>query len=70
MLYFMAITLPLPALLAYVGPGPGLSMMWALIGLFATLLAALFAIACWPLRVMMRKRRERRERTVAVPVDR
>lgn len=49
------------SLLAYVGPGPGLSMLGALLGLVATLGIALWAIALWPLRAMARKRRERRQ---------
>ena len=52
----------LPALpcLAYVGPGPGLTMIGALIGLLATLLVALSAIALWPVRALFRRWRQRR----------
>jgi hypothetical protein len=53
-------SLCLPAPLAYVGPGPGLSMLGALIGLVATLAIALLAVALWPLRVLMRRLRQRR----------
>jgi len=42
-------------LLAYVGPGPGLSMTAALVGLLATILLALLAFFSWPIRVMLRK---------------
>ncbi len=49
----------LPMMLAYVGPGPGLSMMWALLGLLVTVLAAFSAIAVWPVRVLMRRWRGR-----------
>ncbi len=49
------------ALLGYVGPGPGLTMLGALLGLVATLGIALWAIALWPYRVFMRKWRERRQ---------
>ena len=53
-------TLSLPVgMLAYVGPGPGLSMTWALWGLLATLFTALSANALWPLRVLLRKLREK-----------
>jgi hypothetical protein len=48
------------ALFAYVGPGPGLSMVWALVGLLATLLAAAWAVALWPIRVLLRRWREKR----------
>lgn len=50
----------LPFCLAYVGPGPGLTMIGALIGLLATLLVALSAIALWPLRALFRRWRQRR----------
>jgi hypothetical protein len=49
----------LPMMLAYVGPGPGLSMMWALLGLLVTILAAFSAIAVWPVRLLMRRWRRR-----------
>ena len=48
-------------LLGYIGPGPGLSMIGALLGLAVTLGFALWAILLWPYRVLMRKLRERRE---------
>ncbi|MCA9265047.1 MAG: hypothetical protein KDA60_14405 [Planctomycetales bacterium] len=43
--------------LAYVGPGPGLSMTWALLGLLATLFTAFAAVLFWPVRVALRKLR-------------
>lgn len=45
------------SLVAYVGPGPGLSMGAALIGLIATVFVALLAFFSWPLRVALRKMR-------------
>jgi H+/gluconate symporter-like permease len=47
--------LPLTGVLAYVGPGPGLSLTWALVGLIATIFTALFAVLFWPIRVLLRK---------------
>jgi hypothetical protein len=44
---------------AYVGPGPGLSMTWALVGLLATILAAVSAIALWPVRALFRRLRQK-----------
>lgn len=41
--------------LAYVGPGPGLSLTWALLGLIATIFTAIFAVLFWPIRVLLRK---------------
>ena len=46
--------------LAYVGPGPGLTMTWALIGLLATMLTAVSAMALWPLRLLLKRLRENR----------
>ena len=51
---------------AYVGPGPGLTMIGVLIGLIATLFAAFSAVALWPLRAMLRRMRENREHASSV----
>lgn len=45
------------AILAYVGPGPGLSMGWALIVLIATVIGSILAVFLWPMRVALRKLR-------------
>ena len=45
------------SIIAYVGPGPGLSMGWALFALLATVFSAIFAVFLWPLRVALRKMR-------------
>lgn len=55
--------------LGYVGPGPGLSMIGVLIGLVATLLAAFWAVAMWPLRAFLRRRREERAEGVSPPTS-
>jgi hypothetical protein len=47
--------------LAYIGPGPGLSMLVTLLGLLVTLVFALWAVALWPYRVLRRRWRERRK---------
>ena len=49
------------SLVAYVGPGPGLSMLGALIGLIATLGFAVWAFAMWPIRILARKWRQNRQ---------
>ena len=54
-------TLLMPTLLGYVGPGPGLSMLGALLGLVATLAIAFYAVAMYPLRVLKRRWQQRRE---------
>lgn len=45
--------------LAYVGPGAGLSLLGALWGLIAAVGLALAFVLAWPVRKMLRKRRER-----------
>ena len=47
--------------IAYVGPGPGLSMLGALFSLLLTLGIAFWAVALWPLKAFLRKRREGRQ---------
>ena len=43
--------------LAYVGPGPGLTMFWAFVVLIGTVLLALLSVLAWPLRIALRKLR-------------
>jgi hypothetical protein len=50
-------------LLAYVGPGPGLSMTWALFGLIATMGIALSGLVAWPIRRLLRRLRRQRAQT-------
>jgi len=65
-----AVVCSLPPVLGYVGPGPGLNMAWALVGLVVTVFAAASAVLFWPLRIVLRKWRERRPtRSVAGPPD-
>ncbi len=44
---------------AYVGPGAGLSLLGALWGLLAAVLAALAFIILWPFRKMLKGRRDK-----------
>nr|WP_298415598.1 hypothetical protein [uncultured Halomonas sp.] len=44
---------------AYVGPGAGLSLLSALWGIIAAIGIALFFVLMWPIRRMMRRRKER-----------
>jgi hypothetical protein len=45
------------AALAYIGPGAGLSVGGAIIGVLATLVLAAAMVVLWPLRVALRKLR-------------
>ena len=47
---------------AYVGPGAGLSLLSALWGLLAAVLAALSFVILWPFRRMLKGRREKATR--------
>jgi hypothetical protein len=45
-----------PLAAAYIGPGSGISVIGSLLGLLATILITVGAIALFPLRKMMKKR--------------
>lgn len=59
---------------AYIGPGAGISLLGALWGLIAALIAALGFVLFWPLRRLRRRRRLARDAeakvTAAAPVAR
>ncbi len=41
--------------LSYVGPGPGLTMVWAFLGLLGTIALAVLSILIWPIRMLIHK---------------
>ena len=45
---------------AYIGPGAGLSVGGAIIGVFVTLLMAAAVVLLWPFRMLMRRLRRAR----------
>lgn len=45
----------LASLPAYVGPGAGLGLLGALLAVAGALFAALFFVALWPVRMLLRK---------------
>ncbi|MFB6350677.1 MAG: hypothetical protein ABEN55_04355, partial [Bradymonadaceae bacterium] len=45
-------------LLGYIGPGPGLGMIGALIGLIVTVVTAIGAVLLWPIRTLMKKMKD------------
>ena len=57
-LLFLLVLLNGPAM-AYVGPGAGLSLLGTLWGVVIAVLAALSFLVMWPLRRLMRQRRNR-----------
>ena len=58
---FLSATGSVAVLLGYMGPGPGLTMLGALIGLLLTLTIAFWSVLRWPFRAMMCRRRRARE---------
>lgn len=46
--------------LAYVGPGAGISLISAAIGLIVALVTAVGIVLLWPLRMLLRKMKESR----------
>lgn len=47
------------AALAYIGPGAGLSLVGSLLALFGAILLAIFGFVFYPVRRMMRRRKEK-----------
>ena len=45
------------AVVAYIGPGAGLGLLGALIAVAGALFAALFFVALWPVRMLLRRLR-------------
>ena len=57
----LAIALPVwGTTLAYIGPGPGLGLLAALIGVLVAVGSAVVFIIIWPLRMFIKKRKRRR----------
>ena len=50
------------ALVAYIGPGAGLGLLGALIAVAGALFAALFFVALWPVRILLRRTRGESQR--------
>ncbi len=60
---FLLLTLmllaPFSPVLAYIGPGAGISVVGSLLGILATIFVAIGAILFWPLRKFMKRRKDR-----------
>lgn len=57
---FALIALAAQPAAAYVGPGPGLTMLGSLVGLVGSLLVAVFMILLWPMRLYYKKMKARK----------
>lgn len=64
--FVMCACLSLPAM-AYVGPGPGLSMIGSLFALVGSVFAALFMVVFWPVRVYYKRWKRRKAGGTAEP---
>jgi hypothetical protein len=53
---------------AYVGPGAGITLIGAVIGLISAIFLALFAVLRWPIRRYLARRKAARE-SAAAPSD-
>lgn len=54
----MITTISTFGLLGYIGPGAGLGLLGALIGLFLAVASAVGFIVLWPLRALFRRRKQ------------
>jgi hypothetical protein len=55
----------LNALVAYIGPGAGLGLVGALIAVVSAVMAALFFVVLWPIRMMLRKAKVSQQQTTS-----
>ena len=61
---------PVSTVVAYVGPGAGMSVLGSLLSILATIFVAIGAIIIWPLRKFMKRRKARRNSLAnAEPAD-
>ena len=54
---FVGVFALIPAAYAYIGPGPGLSMLSSLFTLVGGVLVALFMVLLYPIRLFMKRRK-------------
>ncbi len=55
--------------LAYVGPGSGITMLWALLAVLGGILFMVFGLLLWPVRLLLRaiKRKKAKNETESTP---
>jgi hypothetical protein len=51
--------------MAYIGPGPGLSMIGSLIALIGSVFVALFMVVFWPLRIYYKRWKRKKSAPLA-----
>lgn len=56
LLFTLAVTFPAHA---YIGPGPGLSMVGSLFALIGGVFLALFMVLLYPIRLMLKRRKRK-----------
>jgi membrane protein implicated in regulation of membrane protease activity len=56
--------------LAYVGPGAGITMLSALWGVLVAILLAMAFVLFWPIRVLLRRRRQQKRKQVGAEATR
>jgi len=55
-LFFLLIVSP--TVLAYIGPGAGISVVGSLLGILGTIVLAVGAILFWPIRKMIKRKKQ------------
>jgi hypothetical protein len=58
MFFLLAVS---PAAMAYIGPGAGISVLGSLLGILGTIVVAIGAIVAWPVRKLLRRKKQRKE---------
>ena len=57
LLVIFLFTLSSSSVVAYIGPGAGISVLGSLLGILGTIVVAIGAILFWPIRKMMKRRK-------------
>lgn len=66
---FICVSLSAAPAFAYIGFGPGLTMIGSFFSLIATLFVVLGMVLLLPLRILLRRRKARKSGTPATPQD-
>ena len=55
------------ACLAYVGPGTGITMLWALLAVLGGILFMIFGLVFWPVRMLIRAIKKKKSENESTP---